>query len=391
MSLQSDDKLPFKLKFQEQDPAKSIPDVQFQFEIGPLTDDTWKKNLHEMTNQPRTNCPELWYFRLRSDSDLIHHQLFLMINHCGSDGIGVFAILDTFLDFLEKVLSREPIKKVTSQEFFNMQSHIPPNVAEIPSVKVAKPSLPPLKPQSNLDPNAPAHVSAIWFAFDKKRTNQLLSACKKHNVTNQAALTCAEMLAVSVNSLGISGLPHHVVICAPVNLRPYVTPPIGNENSVCGSSGLIWEQDLRAEMTLWSLLQETTRCIKKGLASRYPLKFRFDIMDRPDVMTSGMIDVTFMASSVGRTPIRQEYHGFKLLGVKVIAGAYDTPRVSSAGMVAHAYTVQDSFNVTFGYTDPSFTREWATKFTTIMETFLTVVAVDSGGNQSVRQFISKFG
>ncbi len=193
------------------------------------------------------------------------------------------------------------------------------------------------------------------------------------------------MLAVSVNSLGSSKLPHHIVICAPVNLRPHVSPPIGNENSVCGSSGLIWEQDLRPEMTLWSLLQETTLSLKAGLASRYPLKFRLDIASQPDWMR-----FTFMVSSIGRTPIKPEYRGFKLHGVKVIAGAYDLPRVGSAGMVAHAYTVQNSFNVTFGYTDPSFTREWARRFTTIIETFLTAVAEDASGNQSVSQFISKF-
>jgi len=389
MKLEPDDALPYKLRFHEKRPAKAIPDHQFHSEIGPLTEEAWQSILHEMTNQPRLKCPELWYIRLRSNPNLTQHQLYFMINHCGSDGIGVFAILDTFLDFLEKILSKEPILEVTSLEFINIQTHIPPGVSEIPSFESTKPALPALKYESTLDPDGPAQVSAVWFAFDKRKTKQFLAACKKHDTTVQAALTCAEMLAVAINSLKDTPLPHHMVICAPVNIRPYVTPPISNVHSVCGSSGLIWEQDLRPEMGLWSLVQETTQCLKIGLASQYPLKFRFDVMDQPDIMTTGMPAITFMVSSVGRTPILAEYRGFKLHGVKVIAGAYDTPRVSSAGMVAHAFTIQDCFNVTFGYTNPSFTPEWAARFTKIMETFLSILTTDKDGNQSVAQFITR--
>jgi hypothetical protein len=389
MDLDTDDALPYKLRFVERRPSKSIPADQFHLEIGPLTEETWQSTLQEMTNQPRADCPKLWYIRLRSNPRQTQHQLYIMINHCGSDGIGVFAILDTFLDFLGKVLSKDPIPKVESLEFVNIQARVPANAVEIPTFQNTEPGLPALKPQSMFDPDDPAKVSAVWFALDQRKTTQLRTACKGHDVTLQAAVTCAEMLAVAINSLVATPLPHHMVICAPVNLRPYVTPPISNEQSVCGSSAVFWEQDLRADMSLWSLTHETTRGLKAALGSKYPLKFRYDIQSQPNVMTAGLPAATFMASSVGRTPIRGEYHGFKLHGVKIIAGAYDSCRVSSAGMVAHAYTVQDSFTVTFGYTDPSFSHEWAAKFARIMETFLTILAGGDEGEQSVERFIAQ--
>jgi hypothetical protein len=330
----------------------------------------------------------MWYIRMRSNPEQTRHQVYLMINHCGSDGIGVFAIVDTFLNYLEKVLAKDRIPAVKSLEFLNIQARIPPSASEIPSYKNMKPALSPLKHQSTLDPNGPAVVSAEWFAFDERKTKQLLAACKKHDATVQAAISCAEMLGVAINSLAISPLPHHMLIWAPVNIRPYVTPPINDEHSVCGSSTIIWEQDLRSEMNLWSLVQDATSCIKTALASKYPLKFRFDIQNQPDIMVKAN-PFTFMASSIGRTPIRADYRGFTLRGVKVIAGAYDACRVSSAGMVAHAYTVQDCLNVTFGYTNPSFSPEWAARFARIMETFLTNLATDKDGNQSVAQFIAR--
>ncbi|WP_371806729.1 phthiocerol/phthiodiolone dimycocerosyl transferase family protein [Candidatus Lokiarchaeum ossiferum] len=387
MDLKNDESLPYNLRFQERSALKSIPDNQFYSEIGDITEQSWKLTLQEMTSQSRKDYPELWYLRLRSNQKLTEHQLFFMINHCGSDLIGAFAILDTFLNFLDKILSQEPILDVKSLEFLNIQAHIPPEAIEIPSFNKTRPFLPPLKYQSNLDPNDPAPVSAVWFDFDKEKTERFLIACKKHNVTVQAAISCAEMLGVTINSLSLTPFPHHMLIWIPVNLRPYVTPPIKNEHSVCGTSACMWEQDVDSEMKLWNLVQETTHLIKKGLESKYPLKFRFDVQNQSNIMVEPN-PFTCMASSVGNISIRTNYPGFNLLGVKAIAGGYDTPRVSSAGMVAHAYTVQDCFNVTFGYTNPSFSTEWASNFAKIMETFLTILATDKEGNQTVAEFIA---
>ena len=388
MELKNDDSLPYKLRFQERNAFKSIPNNQFHSEIGDLTEKSWKSTLQEMTSQARQEYPELWYLRLRSNLKLTEHQLFFMINHCGSDLIGAFAILGTFLNFLSKILSQEPIPDVKSLEFLNIQNHIPPEAIEIPSFNKTRPFLPPLKYQSDLDPNNPAPVSAVWFDFNKEKTNKFLIACKKHKVSVQAAISCAEMLGVTINSLNITPFPHHMLIWIPVNLRPYVTPPIKNENSVCGTSACMWEQDLDSEMELWNLVQETTRLIKNGLESKYPLKFRFDVQNQSNIMVEPN-PFTCMASSVGIISIRADYLGFNLLGVKAIAGGYDTPRISSAGMVAHAYTVQDCLNVTFGYTNPSFSTEWATHFAKIMETFLTILATGKEGNQSVAEFIAR--
>lgn len=388
LELRTDDNAPYKLRFQEKEIPKSIPENQFYSEIGDLTEDSWKSILQEMTSQSRQDYPEMWYLRLRSNIKMTRHQFYFMINHCGSDFIGAFSILGTFLDFLDKILSNKPINDVKSLEFLNIQAHIPPNAVDIPSFSKTKPFLPPLKYQSDLDPNSPAPVSAVWFDFDKDKTKRFLTACKKHNVSVQAAISCAEMLGVTIYSLPLTPLPHHMLIWIPVNLRPYVSPPIDNENSVCGTSACMWEQDVKSEIKLWNFAQETTRCIKEGLESKYPLKFRFDVQNHSNIMVEPN-PFTCMASSVGKMPIQSNYLKFKLLGVKAIAGGYDTPRVSSAGMVAHAYTVQDCLNVTFGYTNPSFSIKWATHFAKIMETFLTILATDTGGNQSIGEFLAR--
>ena len=388
MELQIDDSLPMKLRFQEKIPLQSIPTNQFVSEIGPLTEEGWKSILQEMTSQPRSKFPELWYIRLRSNPEQTQHQLFFMINHCGSDGVGVFAIVATFFDFLEKILANEQLSEVQSLEFLNIQAQLPPNFMEIPSYQSKKTALPALKHQSTNDPNDPAVVSAIWFEFDEEKTKKLIDVCKRHNVTIQAAVSCAEMLGVAINYLSNTNLPHHMLIWAPVNIRPYVIPPISNEHSVNGSSTIIWEQDLRSDISLWQLLQDTTEAIKNALASQYPLKFRYDVQFFPELLNKTN-PFTFMASSVGKCPIRSEYRGFKLHGVKLIAGAYDACRVSSAGMLAHAYTVQDRFTITFGYTNPSFSPQWAMNFCKIMEKFLTELSSDKDEKQTVGEFIQK--
>jgi hypothetical protein len=51
--------------------------------------------------------------------------------------------------------------------------------------------------------------------------------------------------------------------------------------------------------------------------------------------------------------------------------------------------VQDLFNVTFSYVNPSFSPEWAARFAKIMEYFLTAVAKDKAANQSVSRFVAR--
>jgi hypothetical protein len=115
-----------------------------------------------------------------------------------------------------------------------------------------------LKKQSSPDPATAARFSGTYFEFGKRKTKNFITACKKHGASVQAAFTCAEMVAVAMNSLQITPLPHHFAPCILVDLRKYVTPPIGTGHSVCGSSGLIVEQDLRPADSLWGLIRETT-------------------------------------------------------------------------------------------------------------------------------------
>ena len=67
MELRSDEELPFKLRFQEKLPSSSIPDAQFQSEIGSLSEESWKDGLQDLTHgeNGRTrwvdDCRELFH------------------------------------------------------------------------------------------------------------------------------------------------------------------------------------------------------------------------------------------------------------------------------------------------------------------------------------------
>ena len=117
MELQNDEDAPYKLRFQEKISSKSIPDQQFRSEIVHLTKDGWHAILQKMANQPRQQCPEMWYIWLRSNPKQTRHELYFLFNHSGSDGPAVFAIIQTFLNYLDKILSNQPIPEVQSLEF----------------------------------------------------------------------------------------------------------------------------------------------------------------------------------------------------------------------------------------------------------------------------------
>ena len=135
---------------------------------------------------------------------------------------------------------------------------------------------------------------------------------------------------------------------------------------------------------LWDLVQEAGRFISEGLAAKYALKYRIDRQYHPEI-----VKFTFMNSSIGQVPTLPNHRYLKLHGAGMIAGGYNNYTVASNWTITHAYTIQDCFNVSFQYANPSFSLEWATHFLKIMEKFLSDLVTDRQKNQTVAQFIAK--
>ena len=91
--------------------------IQLESETKPITKETWQQGLEEFANTPRDNYCSLTYWKLVSDDSGENHQLFVVVNHGGIDGIGIFTAMHTFLKFLGQVIAGAEILPPVSLEF----------------------------------------------------------------------------------------------------------------------------------------------------------------------------------------------------------------------------------------------------------------------------------
>ena len=358
--------------------------IQLETEKATLNDNTWQHGLEQNANTARDHGMSLTYMKLLSDEGGDHHQLFFVINHGGIDGIGIFAFACTFLEFLGQVSAGEEIPDPKSLEFIDILSQIPPDADKILPPSIPEQYIPPLKSDVE-DPNQLACILGTWFELDEEATETLVKNCRTRSATIQGALNAAVMLALVRVQVVTYPLPQTIVMMAPVNMRSYVDPPVGNEHCVCGSAGLIWAQEISPEESIWDVVRLSNEKMEENLEARSPLGWWAGI----EKMQPQPIP-TVMMSSIGKVPVAVNYGALRVTGVKLLGGAYDNSRAAAAGIMTHAYTVLGRLNVTFAFTSPPWSRELAKNFTGIERAVFSALSTDARGDIQVGDFLKSF-
>ncbi|WP_371805567.1 hypothetical protein [Candidatus Lokiarchaeum ossiferum] len=334
-----------KLLFQK----KKLLEFNLHSETGPVTQDSWQDRIQNMSSSPQSNMDALSQIQLYSDPNSNSHDLILVFNHAGIDGLGVFHVLDILLQSLAK--PTEFLSK--KRDFQDIISRIPNNSGEIPNPSLPKDAHPPLTFSSTHPPNTPAKIRGVWAEFSEDETSQLRQICRENQSTIQAVITTVEMIALLKYLRNISPLPQTISHMAPVNMRPFVEPPLEREDCVCGSSAVLWSQKITSTMGLWECIRDSTTKLKHEINRKATLRWWYNIAHGEFIGPP-----TFMASSIGNTPINTSYGEFTVSGVKLIGGAYDKAITSQAGSMVHAYTVCNRLNITLAFTNPPISESW---------------------------------
>ncbi|UYP44976.1 hypothetical protein NEF87_001261 [Candidatus Lokiarchaeum ossiferum] len=318
-------------------------------ETAPVTQDSWQERIQKVSSSPQTNMNALSQIQLYSDPNNNNNDLILVFNHAGIDGLGVFHVLDILLQSLAKPSEVLGKKRV----FQDIISRIPNSSGEIPYPSLPNDAHPPLMFSSNYPPNTPAQIKGVWAEFSEDETNQLRQICRKNESTIQAVITTVEMIALLKYLRQISPLPQTIIHMAPINMRPFVEPPLEREDCVCGSSAVLWSQKITSTMGLWECIQDSTVKLKQEINRKAALRWWYNMAKGEFINPS-----TFMASSIGNTPIKKTYGEFTVSAVKLIGGAYDKAITSQAGSMVHAYTVCNHLNITLAFTNPPISKDW---------------------------------
>jgi hypothetical protein len=156
-------------------------------------------------------------------------------------------------------------------------------------------------------------------------------------------------------------------------MRELVDPKLTNENVVCGSSALIWPQDITANDHLWDLASLATKRIHELRNENYGLKWLVQLSNSImpqlySIMSSSMGVISLNENQLERLNIRD---------LRFLGSAYEVP-TDSVSCMTHAITFKNRFTFNLSYTYPAMTREWAKNFS---ENMLKIIRHFSSENR----------
>jgi hypothetical protein len=378
MIIQPTNDTPYRVKYHE------MPDqeILLEYETRDINNEQWKESMQQMGNSTRDLSQSLSYLKLVSSSSGDQHEIYWSVNHSGIDGVSVFTVFNTFLEALGQICDQKKMPMPRSREFIDIIGRAPKNALDIPRLELPEKYILPLSPPEGSDPKTPAEIHGCWAELDKKQTEKLLQNCKTRNISVQGALSTALMLTVYKLQHEKFPLPQNFVNMIPVNMRPYVDPPVESEDCASGSAGVLWNQHLTENSTPWKLAEEATARIKEELQMKRGLRWWAALSSKEPPQIP-----TVMCSTIGLTPLKLSYGSLTLKKVRLLGGAYKNSTVGSAGIMTHIYTVNGVLYITFASTTPPFGGAWAKEFLDRILNLLNAFIDGDQANNAIIQFV----
>jgi len=241
--------------------------------------------------------------------------------------------------------------------------------------------LDPVQTKINLDETKEcALVESEFVQLDEQTTFSLIKNCKTNNCTIQGVLSTALILSLINDRKKSLDTRIKAVNSCPCNMRAYLS--ISRDNLVCGSTALIWEQEIDPKDSLWDLVAQTTAHIKQKLSENYGFKWWVELASSVAPQSFSIMSSSMGLVSLNETSLRN----FKINDLRFLGSAYQSS-VKSVSIMTHAFTFKDRFTFNCSYTYPSLSKEWAKCFTLNVRKILEFFASNESTTQSAREFL----
>lgn len=211
-------------------------------------------------------------------------------------------------------------------------------------------------------------INSKFFQLDELATKNLINNCKTNNSTIQAALSTAMMICL-INSKEKLEEKITFVNSCPCNMRSYLKD-VSSQDIICGSSALIWSQNISlANDLVWNLVKENTEKIKMKLNENHGLKWWLKLKNSINFQKFSIMSSSMGVVSMDETKLKN----FKIVDLRFLGSAYNvTP--GNAGIMTHAFTFLDRFTFNFSYTYPALDEKWAQIFSNNLNLILRHLA-----------------
>jgi hypothetical protein len=197
------------------------------------------------------------------------------------------------------------------------------------------------------------HILSIQLPEDL--TNSLIQRARKEGMTLNSILNTAMLLAVNRHLYAGQQVPMRTISFA--SLRPYLQPPLGDEDLACSISLLCYTVPVSGGMDFWSLAHSLHKKIDSSLKSGdkfVAATLAESLLGRLTRSRSFRMAATAL-TYLGVVPVQPVYGSIRVMGIHGFVSAYDLgPELSAEALIFNNEVFWD-----FVFLDADMSREEA--------------------------------
>jgi len=252
----------------------------------------------------------------------IHTYILTHVSHIVSDGMCNIEFHNELLELCNQVLTNTPISN--NKHFKNQKIPLPienrlphrPDAATVEDIIKKYRDLITALDHQDLHINTPAstghQIEVLTQTFTEDETLQILSWCKKRNLSFNNVLTAA--LLISAHS---ATHQHSFLVRNAVNLRTKVTPPLNPNEFITSASSILTSTTIQKYDDLETLSHKICRSIDQALID---VPFLENHIANKEINKYLDMPLAFHISNLGKLNINHKYELFSLESILIAPG-----------------------------------------------------------------------
>ena len=305
-------------------------------------------------------------------------ELIFVIHHAISDGISLFRLSDTFLEYCQQITAGKEIA-ITSLNlmpaidsllsikydwFFKSKKLFA--IARLAFNQIVKQPYS-FKSEKSLSIESQT-TKSCHYSLSQFKTLQLIATCKKEKTTVTAALNAAILTAFQTNIFAPNESNNYINGITAVDLRKSIKSElVSPENLGYLVGATIITFSLKEINNFWELARDSKKRINYCLAEERRFESLFLSKERIKFVEQNKVfPASFLLSNLGIINLKERYGDLELLETRITTSFRSyTPLI-----ICHFTTFRNQLNLTFTYTAPLISNQKIEQF---LNCFISVI------------------
>lgn len=303
--------------------------------------------------------------------------LLITFNHVIGDGMSAIYLIRDLLSLVEKITQDLPIDYTPFPERPSLENLIPNDTQGFNNLKKTIKLLgkqlktiifenPQKLPSDSCKKPEDRCAHIIHKKLSKEETASLIAKCRSEGTTVHGAICSALLKATfnQINSPQLEEQPFTIGCMSTVNLRRFLSPPVGEEVGFYVSIAVTGHQ-VGKDIEFWELAREARDAVHKSIKDKEPQVF-VSLVNKFPTGNSSPADIahriskiypsSILITNLGRITLPDKYGSLVLKSIHLAVSDKAIADHFNAAII----TYQDELVINFSYVEPILSKECAT-------------------------------